>query len=77
MTAHLVLVLFTLLSLFILFLVISRTMNNTINLLIKLEYLFQKEFDLKQEALEVKRIMEQQAIMDDMENEDVTKNERR
>jgi len=57
--------------LFILFLVISRTMNNTINVLIKLEYLIQKEFDLKQEALEVQRMMEQQALMNDnMGNED-------
>ncbi|MDO5575432.1 MAG: hypothetical protein Q4F84_00010 [Fibrobacter sp.] len=70
MTAHFVLILFTLAVLFILFLVISRTMNNTINLLVKLEYLFQKEHELKQEAFDVKRLMEQQALMDEMEDED-------
>ena len=51
----------TLLLIFILFLVISRTLNNMINLLIKLEYSIQKEFDLKQEALEVRRLMEEEA----------------
>lgn len=70
MTAHFVLILFTLVVLFILFLVISRTMNNTINLLVKLEYLFQKEYELKQEAFDVKRLMEQQALMNEMEDED-------
>ena len=50
----------TLILIFIMFLVISRTLNNMINLLIKLEYSLQKEFDLKQEALEVRRIMEEE-----------------
>ena len=51
----------TLFLIFIMFLVISRTLNNMINLLIKLEYSLQKEFDLKQEALEVRRIMDEEA----------------
>jgi Na+-transporting NADH:ubiquinone oxidoreductase subunit NqrC len=50
----------TLLLIFIMFLVISRTLNNMINLLIKMEYSLQKEFDLKQEALEVRRLMEEE-----------------
>ncbi|MBN1759853.1 MAG: hypothetical protein JW863_16115 [Chitinispirillaceae bacterium] len=54
----------TLLLIFIMFLVISRTLNNMINLLIKLEYSIQKEFDLKQEALEVRRLMEEEALRD-------------
>ena len=65
MLGHIVLASCTLFSIFILFLVISRTMNNTVNLLIKLEYLLQKEYDLKKEALEVKQIMEAQAMMED------------
>jgi hypothetical protein len=44
------------------FLVISRTLNNMINLLIKIEYSLQREYDLKQEALEVKRLMEEEAL---------------
>ena len=52
----------TLLLIFIMFLVISRTLNNMINLLIKMEYAIQKEFDLKQEALEGRRLMEEEAV---------------
>lgn len=51
---------FTLFGVFILFLVVSRTLNNCINLFIKLEYLMQKEYDLKLEALEVRKLMEEQ-----------------
>ena len=54
----------TLLLIFVMFLVISRTLNNMINLLIKMEYSLQKEFDLKQEALEVRRLMEEEAVND-------------
>jgi hypothetical protein len=46
---------------FILFLVISRTLNNMVNLLIKIEYSLQKEYDLRQEAFEVRRLMEEEA----------------
>ncbi len=52
----------TLLLIFVMFLVISRTLNNMINLLIKMEYSIQKEFDLKQEALEVRRLMEEENV---------------
>lgn len=51
----------TLVLIFVMFLVISRTLNNMINLLIKMEYSIQKEFDLKQEALEVRRLMEEES----------------
>jgi len=61
MVGHVILAFIVLFVLFVMFLVISRTMNNVINLLIKLEYLIRKEYDLKKEALEVKRIMEEQA----------------
>ncbi|NLG16181.1 MAG: hypothetical protein GX556_02485 [Fibrobacter sp.] len=60
MIGHYVLAGTTLFLIFMLFLVISRTMNNTINLLVKLSYLLQKEFDLKKEALEVRKMMEEQ-----------------
>jgi hypothetical protein len=59
--AHYILIGFALFLLFIMFLVLSKTFNNTVNLLIKLEFLFQKEYDLKREALEVRHIMEEQA----------------
>lgn len=60
MLGHYLLVGATLILIFIMFLVISRTLNNMINLLIKLEYSIQKEFELKQEALEVRRLMEEE-----------------
>ncbi len=61
MTGYIVLTSVTLFMIFILFLVISRTMNSIINMMIKTEYLLQKENDLKTEALEVRRVLSQQA----------------
>jgi hypothetical protein len=60
MLAHYILAGFALAAIFIMFLVIGRTLNNIVNLLIKLEYLLQKEFDLKKETLEVQRLMDDQ-----------------
>jgi hypothetical protein len=60
MTGYIVLTSVTLFMIFILFLVVGRTMNSIINLLIKTEYLLQKENDLKTEALEVRRILSEQ-----------------
>ncbi|MBN1601576.1 MAG: hypothetical protein JW915_08210 [Chitinispirillaceae bacterium] len=61
MTGYIVLTSVTLFMIFILFLVVGRTMNSIINMLIKTEYLLQKENDLKSEALEVRRILTEQA----------------
>jgi len=49
----------TLCGLFILFLVFSKTMNNIINHLSKLEYLFQKELEFKKEEKEIRRLMQE------------------
>ncbi|NLL14536.1 MAG: hypothetical protein GX267_14120 [Fibrobacter sp.] len=57
MTGHIILAVVTLFVIFILFLVISRTINNMINLLIKIQYLLEKELELKKEALEVRLIL--------------------
>ena len=46
------------------FLVISRTLNNIINMLIKLQYLVQKDYDLKKELLEVRSLMAEDAADD-------------
>lgn len=51
----------TFILLFVMFLVIARTLNSIINLLIKLEYLVQKEYDLKKELLDVKRLLDDEA----------------
>jgi hypothetical protein len=57
-------------AVFILFLVLARTLNTIINLLVKLEYLVQKEYDLKQEQVEVRRMMEQRAAERNARNEE-------
>lgn len=61
MLAHYFLAGATFIALFVMFLVIARTLNNIINLLAKLEYLVQKEYDLKKELLEVRRLMDEEA----------------
>ena len=48
------------LGLFVLFLVISRTLNATINHLMKLHYLIQKELDIKKERLEINKLLEEE-----------------
>ena len=50
----------TLILLFVMFLVIARTLNSIINLLTKLEYLVQKEYDLKKELLDVQRLINEE-----------------
>jgi hypothetical protein len=44
---------------FILFQVISRTVNSIVNQLTKTEYLVQKEYDFRKEALEIKRVIKE------------------
>lgn len=61
MITHFILAGITLAAVFIMFLVISRTLNNVINLLIKLQYLVQKDFDLKKEIVEVRNLMAEDA----------------
>lgn len=65
MIGHYILAGITLLFVFIMFLVISRTLTTMINLLIKIEYSLQKEFDLKQEALEVRRLIEEESLREE------------
>jgi hypothetical protein len=50
----------SLFAIFVLFLVLSKTLNNIMNNLIKLQYLLQKELDYKKEQLAIKKLMEEQ-----------------
>lgn len=59
--SHFILVGLTLTAVFIMFLVISRTLNNVINLLIKLQYLVRKDYDLKKELIDVRNLMAEDA----------------
>ncbi len=47
-------------AIFILFLVLSKTLNNTINQLIKLNYLLRKELEIKKEHLEMARLLREE-----------------
>jgi len=64
MIMHFILVGMTLAAVFIMFLVISRTLNNIINLLIKLQYLLQRDYDLVKELSEVRTLMAEEAAED-------------
>jgi hypothetical protein len=59
MTAFLAISLFTLICLFILFLVLSRTLNNTVNNLTKIEYLLTSAREFGSEREEIARIMDE------------------
>jgi low affinity Fe/Cu permease len=49
----------TFFGIFILFLVLSKTLNNTVNHLVKLDYLLQKEFDLKKEHVVIEQLLKE------------------
>ena len=70
---QLILALATLAAVFIMFLVISRTLNSIINVLIKYEYLLHTELDFKKEVCEVRKIMIADALYGKMTDPDVIK----
>lgn len=47
-------------GIFILFLVLSKTLNNVINQFAKLQYLLQKEYDLKKERIAITKLLKEQ-----------------
>ena len=49
----------TLFGIFVLFLVVSKSMNSIINQLLKLEYMFQKELEFRKEEKEIKRMIQE------------------
>ncbi len=59
-------------GIFILFLVLSKTLNNSINHLVKLHYLLQKEVDLKKERLVIARLLEEEKNITEGEGEAAT-----
>jgi hypothetical protein len=48
-------------GIFILFLVLSRTLNALVNHLVKLHYLLQKEYEMKKELVEINRLLQDDA----------------
>jgi cell division protein FtsX len=47
-------------GIFVLFLVLSKTLNNIINQFVKLQYFLQKEYDLKKERLAIAQLLEEE-----------------
>ena len=47
----------TLFGLFVLFLVLSKTLNGIINQILKIEYMLQKECEYKKEEKEIRRMI--------------------
>ena len=45
------------LGMFVLFLVLSKTLNNILNQLMKLEYVLHKELDLQNEVVAIKKLL--------------------
>jgi|GEM_PF-2199918 hypothetical protein len=50
----------TFFGIFALFLVLGKSLNNTINHIVKITYLLQKEFDLKKERLVIAQMLEEE-----------------
>lgn len=69
MIPHLILALGTLCGIFIVFLVISQTLNSTVNALSKIEYLLVKELDFKKESIEIKRILTEEKEEENRRNQ--------
>lgn len=46
-------------GIFILFLVLSKTLNNVLNQFAKLQYLLQKEYDFKKERIAISQLMKE------------------
>ena len=61
MTSALIISVLAFFGIFVLFLVLSKTLNNTVNQLVKLNYLLQKEYDLKKEQIVIEQLIAEQA----------------
>jgi len=49
---------FVLVSLFVLFQVLSKTLNSIINYLLRIEFLLQAEYNYRKEELDVQRVLD-------------------
>jgi hypothetical protein len=73
MMIHYVIAMGALFGIFVLFLVLSKTLNNVLNQFAKLQYLLQKEYDLKKERIAIAKLMMEQKdkpVEDDKSSED-------
>lgn len=57
LVAHYFVAGFLILGLFILFLVISKTLNGIVNYLIRIEFLINTEYEFRREEMDVRRVL--------------------
>jgi predicted PurR-regulated permease PerM len=62
MILYCILSVFVFFGVFVLFLVISKTLNNILNNLIKMQYLLQKDLDQKKEHFIINKLMDEEKI---------------
>lgn len=67
--AHYFITTFLIVGLFILFLVISKTLNGIVNYLIRIEFLVNTEYEFRREEMDVRRVLFE-SFMEDEEMED-------
>ena len=58
MISYYIVAITTCLFLFIVFLVLSKTLNGIVNELIKIEYMLQKEYEFKKEVEDISKMIE-------------------
>lgn len=63
--AHYFIVTFLIVGLFILFLVISKTLNGIVNYLIRIEFLINTEYEFRREEMDVRRVLFESFMEDD------------
>ena len=61
MILHVILAAGAFLSMFVLFLVLGRTLNAILNQLMKLEYLVRKELELQKEVVAIRKLLAEDA----------------
>ncbi len=59
MTPYYILSGLTLFALFVLFLVLSKTLNGVVNQLLKMEFMLEKECEFKDEECEIRRMIQE------------------
>jgi hypothetical protein len=62
MVIHVFIAASALFGIFVLFLVLSKTLNNIVNQFVKLQYLLQKEYDLKKERLAIAQLLDEEKV---------------
>lgn len=68
--AHYFIAAFLIVGLFILFLVISKTLNGIVNYLIRIDFLINTEYEFRKEEIDVRRVLFESFMEDEGMGED-------